>query len=153
MKVEHSVEVAATPAEAFAKLSDVRLLATLFSGLMDWYPTEQPNRFRTVLHAGPAPIGGEIELEFFPESANVTWHATRGIHQMGRFLVQRRPIGAEVTLRIFYHLDGGLASRVTEWITAVTVHRFVVEALERLRQSIEAQPPRRRRPDKVAVEA
>jgi len=66
MKVERSVEVAATPVEAFAKLSDVKVLASLFAGFMEWYPTEAPNRFRTIIQSGPAPLGGELELEFWP---------------------------------------------------------------------------------------
>jgi hypothetical protein len=50
-----------------------------------------------------------------------------------------------VVLRIFYHLDGGLASRVSEWIFAITVERYMREALKRLARSIETQPPRRRK--------
>jgi carbon monoxide dehydrogenase subunit G len=145
MKVERSVEVAATPVEAFAKLSDVRVLASLFTGFMEWYPTEAPNRFRTVTSTGPAPLGGELELEFWPESASVTWHATRGVHQLGRFLIRRSEMGSKVTLRIFYHLDGGIASRLTEWIAAVAIYQASGEALARLRRSIESQPPRRRK--------
>ncbi len=62
MKVERKIQVAATPTEAFAKLSDVKVLASLLTGLMDWTATDEPNRFRTVFRAGPAPLGGEIEL-------------------------------------------------------------------------------------------
>ena len=145
MKVEKSVEVAATPVEAFAKLSDVKLLATLFAGFMEWYPTEEPNRFKTVILAGPAPLGGEVELEFWPESGMVNWHNTRGVHQLGRFLIRRSESGSKVTLRIFYHLDGGLASRVAEWVASRAIARAAEDALARLRRSIEAQPPRRRR--------
>ena len=145
MKVERSVEVAATPVEAFAKLSDVKVMASLFAGFMEWYPTDAPNRFRTITQAGPAPLGGEIELEFWPESGSVSWHATRGVHQMGRFLVRRSDTGSKVTLRIFYHLDGGIASRLAEWLSAVAIHRAAGEALVRLRRSIESQPPRRRK--------
>jgi|GEM_PF-7029969 carbon monoxide dehydrogenase subunit G len=145
MKVEKSVDVAATPVEAFAKLSDVKLLASLFAGFMEWYPTEEPNRFKTVIVAGPAPLGGELELEFWPESGSVSWHNTRGIHQLGRFLVRRSDIGSRVTLRIFYHLDGGIASRVAERVASVAVSRAAEDALGRLRRSIEAQPPRKRR--------
>ncbi|GAC1332502.1 MAG: hypothetical protein NVSMB17_11700 [Candidatus Dormibacteria bacterium] len=145
MKVERSVDVAATPVEAFAKLSDVKVLASLFAGFMEWYPTDAPNRFRTIIQAGPAPLGGELELEFWPESGTVTWHATRGVHQLGRFLIRRSDVGSKVTLRIFYHLDGGLASRLAEWLAAVAIQRNVDEALARLRRSIESQPPRPRR--------
>ena len=74
MKVERKVWVAATPTEAFAKLSDVKVLASLLTGLMDWTATDEPNRFRTVFRAGPAPLGGEIELEFWPESGTVSDH-------------------------------------------------------------------------------
>jgi carbon monoxide dehydrogenase subunit G len=145
MKVERSIDVAATPVESFAKLSDVKVLASLFAGFMEFYPTAEPNRFRTVILAGPAPIGGEIELEFWPESGNVTWHNTRGIHQLGRFLIRRSDIGSKVTLRIFYHLDGGIASRIAERVATFAIDRTIREALARLRRSIEAQPPRRRR--------
>lgn len=145
MKVEKTVEVAATPMEAFAKLSDVKLLATLFTGFMEWYPTEEPNRFKTIILAGPAPLGGEVELEFWPESGMVNWHNTRGVHQLGRFLIRRSDIGSRVTLRIFYHLDGGIASRVAERVASFAVSRAAHEALTRLRRSIEAQPPRTRR--------
>ena len=145
MKVERSVEVAATPMEAFAKLSDVKVLASLFSGFMEWYPTDAPNRFRTIIQTGPAPLGGELELEFWPESGSVTWHATRGVHQLGRFLIRRSDVGSKVTLRIFYHLDGGIASRMAEWIASIATHRAAGEALFRLRRSIESQPPRRRK--------
>jgi carbon monoxide dehydrogenase subunit G len=145
MKVERTVEVAATPLEAFTKLSDVKVLSTLFAGFMEWYPTDQPNRFRTVILMGPAPLGGEVELEFWPESGNVTWHNTRGVHFLGRFLIQRSDIGSRVTLRIFYHLDGGVGSRIAEWVAARMVDKRAGEALARLRRSIESQPPRRRR--------
>jgi carbon monoxide dehydrogenase subunit G len=145
LKVERSVEVAATPVEAFAKLSDVKVLASLFTGFMEWYPTEQPNRFRTVIFMGPAPLGGEIELEFWPESGSVTWHNTRGIHFLGRFLIRRSDIGSRVTLRLFYHLDGGIASRLSEWVASIAIANRATEALARLRRSIESQPPRRRR--------
>lgn len=144
MKVERSIAVAATPTEAFTKLSDVKLLSSLLAGLMDWYPTDEPNKFRTVFHAGPAPLGGEIELEFWPESETVVWHATRGIHQSGRFLIRKKDIGSQITFRIFYHLDGGLASRLAERLFAPRLHDYAGQALERLRRSIEAQPPRRR---------
>src|SRR5712692_10372442 len=107
MKIERNVHVVATPVEVFTKLSDVRLLASLLTGLMDWYPTEQPNKFRTVFRAGPAPLGGEIELEFFPESGTVVWHSIRGVYHMGRWLIHPTETGSKVTLRIFYHLDGG----------------------------------------------
>ena len=138
------MEVAATPAEVFAKLSDARLVASLFSGFMDWYPTDEPNRFRTVFRAGPAPLGGEIEIEYWPESGTVVWHATRGVHNLGRFLIRQKDVGSEIVLRIFYHLDGGIASRLAEWVFALTIDRYMREALDRLRRSIEAQPPRRR---------
>lgn len=144
MKVERKVEVAATPTEAFAKLSDVKLLSSLLTGLMDWYPTDEPNKFRTVFHAGPAPLGGEIELEFWPESETVVWHSTRGVHQIGRFLIRKKDIGSEITLRIYYHLDGGLPSRIAEAVFVPRMRDYIGQALERLRRSIEAQPPRRR---------
>ena len=144
MKVEDRILVAAEPVEAFAKLSDPLLLASLFKGLMDWYPTSDPNRFRTVFRAGPAPLGGEIELEFWPESGQVVWHSTRGVHNLGRFLIKKKEIGSEITFRIFYHLDGGVASRVAEWLFSLTIRSFTREAMTRLARSIEAQPPRRR---------
>ena len=144
MKVERKIQVAATPTEAFAKLSDVKVLASLLTGLMDWTATEEPNRFRTVFRAGPAPLGGEIELEFWPEAGTVTWQSTKGVHQMGRWLVRPRDQGSEVVFRIFYHLDGGIASRLAEWVFARTVYQFMGIALTRLARSIEAQPPRRR---------
>ncbi|MHB8509878.1 MAG: SRPBCC family protein [Candidatus Dormibacteria bacterium] len=151
MKIEGTIEVAASPAEAYTKLSDTRLLATVFAGIMDWYPTDAPNRFRTVVRAGPAPLGGEIELEFWPEAGTVTWHSTRGVHQMGRFLVKKQAVGSLVTLRIFYHLDGGMASRLAEWIVAVRVQRDLRETLRRLARSIEAQPPRPHRGPRAAA--
>jgi carbon monoxide dehydrogenase subunit G len=144
LKVERKVEVAATPTEVFAKLSDVKLLSSLLSGMMDWYPTDEPNKFRTVFRAGPAPLGGEIELEFWPESETVVWHSTRGVHQIGRFLVRKKDIGSEITLRIYYHLDGGIASRISEAVFAPRLRDYIGQALQRLRRSIEAQPPRRR---------
>jgi carbon monoxide dehydrogenase subunit G len=150
MKVERQVHVAATPVEAFAKLSDVKVLAGLMTGLMDWVATDAPNRFRTVFRAGPAPLGGEIEIEFFPESGNVRWQSTKGIYQMGRFLVRERDGGSDVIFRIYYHLDGGIASRLAEWIFSHTVDRYMREALNRLARSIEAQPPRPRRAPAVA---
>jgi uncharacterized membrane protein len=153
VKIEQKVEVAATPAEAFNKLSDLRLLPALAQGVMDMEATDDPTRFRTVIHAGPAPVGGEVEFEFWPESASVVWHSTRGIHQVGRFLVRPRLGGAEVVMRIFYHLDGGLPSRIAEWAVAPTVRRHMKEALRRLQRSIEAQPPRRRRTARPATEA
>jgi hypothetical protein len=145
VKVERKIEVVATPAEAFAKISDVGLVSSLFRGFMDWYPTDQPNRFRTVFRAGPAPLGGEVEVEFWPETMSVVWHATRGVHNLGRFLIRQKDVGSEISFRIFYHLDGGIASRLAEWVFALTVDRFVRVALERLRKSIEAQPPRHSR--------
>jgi carbon monoxide dehydrogenase subunit G len=145
LKVEERIEVAATPAEAFAKVSDTALLTSLLSGLMDCYPTSSPNRFRTVIRTGPAPIGGEIEIEFWPEAGTVVWHSTRGLQQLGRLLVRPRPIGSEVVLRVYWHLDGGIASRLAELAGAVIVRRFAREALARLRHSIEAMPPRPRR--------
>jgi len=145
VKVERKVWVAATPTEAFAKLSNVKVLASLLTGLMDWTATDEPNRFRTVFRAGPAPLGGEIELEFWPESSTVTWRSTRGVSQMGRFLIRDKEGGSEVALRIFYHLDGGIASRVAEWVFAMTVGKYMSVALRRLARSVEAQPPRRRR--------
>jgi hypothetical protein len=144
MKVEESILVAADPVEAFTRLSDPLLLASLFKGLMDWYPTADPNRFRTVFRAGPAPLGGEIELEFWPESGQVVWHATRGVHNLGRFVIKRKPVGSEISFRIFYHLDGGVASRVAEWLFALTIRRYTREAMTRLARSIEAQPPPRK---------
>ena len=145
MKIERKIDVAALPIEAFTKLSDTRLLASLMAGFMDWYPTDEPNRFRTVIRADPAPLGGEIELEFWPESNTVTWHSVKGVHQIGRLMVRRLEVGSEVTFRIFYHLDGGIASRIAERVAAIAIERFMREALERLRRSIEAQPPRRKR--------
>ena len=55
-------------------------------------------------------------------------------------------------MRIFYHLDGGLPSRIAEWAVAPTVRRHMKEALRRLQRSIEAQPPRRRRTQRPATE-
>ncbi|HEV3232264.1 MAG TPA: SRPBCC family protein [Candidatus Dormibacteraeota bacterium] len=144
MKVEEKIQVAASPAEAFAKFSEVTLITSLLSGLMDCYPTSEPNRFRTVIHTGPAPIGGEIEIEFWPESGTVVWHSTKGLQQLGRLLVRQRPVGSEVVLRVYWHLDGGVVSRLAELAGAVIVRRFAREALDRLRRSIEAMPPRRR---------
>ncbi|HEV3233784.1 MAG TPA: SRPBCC family protein [Candidatus Dormibacteraeota bacterium] len=144
MKVERKIAVAATPTEAFAKLSDVKLLASVLAGFMDWYPTDEPNKFRTVFRAGPAPLGGEIEIEFWPESETVVWHSTKGVQHLGRFLIRGKDIGSEITLRIYYHLDGGLASRLSETVFAPRMRDFMGTALDRLRRSIEAQPPRRR---------
>lgn len=156
MKVERKINVAATPVEAFAKISDTRLVSSLLSGLMDWYPTDEPNRFRTIFRAGPAPLGGEVEVEFWPESGTVVWQSVRGVYTRGRFLVRKKEVGSEVALRIFYHLDGGVFSRVAEWVFARTIYRFMGEALERLRRSIEAQPPRlqrrRREPAETAAQ-
>jgi len=152
MKVERKINVAATPVEAFAKISDTRLVASLFTGFMDWYPTPEANRFRTVFRAGPAPLGGEIEVEFWPESGTVVWQSTRGVYTRGRFMVRKKEVGSEVVLRIFYHLDGGLFSRVSEWVFARTVNHYMEEALDRLRRSIEAQPPRLPRRRREAAE-
>src|SRR5258708_36031499 len=96
VKVERKIQVAATPTEAFAKLSDVKVLASLLTGLMDWTATDEPNRFRTVFRAGPAPLGGEIELAFWPEPSTVTWQPTRGVHQMGPCLGVPRDDGQAV---------------------------------------------------------
>jgi hypothetical protein len=157
MKVERRIAVAATPIEAFAKISDTRLIASLFSGFMDWYPTNEPNRFRTVFRAGPAPLGGELEVEFWPESGTVVWQSTKGVYTRGRFIVRKKEVGSEIGLRIFYHLDGGIFSRLAEWLFALTVDRYMREALDRLRRSIEAQPPRlprrRREPAETSAQA
>jgi carbon monoxide dehydrogenase subunit G len=153
MKVERSIDVAATPVEAFARLSDVKLLASLLNGFIDWYPTSEPAKFTTVLRAGPAPVRGAIEVEFWPESSTVVWQSTKGPSILGRWLIRPTDTGSRVTLRIFYHLDGGLASRLSEWVFALTVRDHIGRALQRLRKSIEAQPPRRRRKAAAAEQA
>jgi hypothetical protein len=130
MKVERSIDVAATPVEAFARLSDVKLLASLLNGFIDWYPTSEPAKFTTVLRAGPAPVRGAIEVEFWPESSTVVWQSTKGPSILG-----------------------GLASRLSEWVFALTVRDHIGRALQRLRKSIEAQPPRRRRKAAAAEQA
>jgi uncharacterized membrane protein len=97
-------------------------------------------RYSMRMKVGSAEVGGLIEVTEFDPPFDIAWTAITGIDQRGRWRVRpREDGGADVTLRLGYHAEGGLLGVITDRFAAPIVGGNLKRSLRELKRRLERQ--------------
>ena len=116
MRIEARLPVAATPDEAWAVVSDPRVIGALSDTLIveELEPGSKAGvgtRYRALLRVGPVPVGGNVEIIEFDEPHDMAWTTLTGVdHRLRVRLRERDEGGSWLTVRFAYDSPGLLGS-------------------------------------------
>lgn len=150
MRVVETVEVSAPPEVVWEYVDDPSRYLHFMSGITRWEvvsdePTGIGARYRMLMRAGSAEVGGLIEVVEYDELRDLAWSSVTGLDQRGRWRLRERPAGrTHVELRLAYGVAGaGLAGWLSERIAAPTVQGHLRRSLHQLKRLVEHEQLRR----------
>jgi ribosome-associated toxin RatA of RatAB toxin-antitoxin module len=139
--VQRSVLVHRDPAAVFALLADVDRYPHFLRGFTRWEPVgDEPTgvgaRFRVLMQVGSIEAGSVLRTIAWEEPRTIAWRSERGIDHRGRWLVEPRASGSQLTMEISFELEGPVRW-VVERLTARIVDRNVQATLLAARRLLE----------------
>jgi uncharacterized membrane protein len=160
MRTRASIDVSATPEVVWEFVADPGHALHFMSGVTRWEVVGEQRqgcgaRYRMLLRAGSAEVGGLIEVVEFDPARELAWTSVTGIDQRGRWRL--RPVSAErtrVELRIAYGVAGsGLLGWLAERIAAPTVSGHLRRSLQQLKRQVEHEQSRRKAAERRGARA
>jgi carbon monoxide dehydrogenase subunit G len=146
MRIEKKMSIDAPIKEVWEFVSEPSNYRGFMAGITRWDvegPIERGlgARYEMKMKIGSAEFGGLIEVVEFDEPYEIAWTGVTGIDQRGRWrLHERDGGGTNVTLRLGYHAEGGMAGLIPDLgllrLIAERVARPLVAA--NLQSSLEA---------------
>ena len=145
MRVEHHIGVDAPPERVWEFITEPLNYRKFMAAITRWdVETEQRTgigaRYAMRMKVGSVEVGGLIEIVEFDPPYDIAWTSITGIDQRGRWRVRpREDGGAEVTLRLGYHAEGGLLGVITDRLAAPIVGGNLKRSLRELKRQVEAE--------------
>lgn len=147
--VQRSVLIHREPAAVFALLADVDRYPHFLRGFTGWEPigdehTGEGARFKVLMQVGSIEAGSVLRTVTWQEPREIAWASERGIDHRGRWLVEPRASGSQLSMEIGFELEGPV-SWIVERLTARIVDRNVQATLlaaRRLLEKPDPSPPR-----------
>jgi uncharacterized membrane protein len=143
MRVEKRITIDAPPAAVWTIIGDPAGYRSFMAGITRWEVEGRRRRglgarYAMRMRIGSAEIGGLVEVVEFDEPYELAWTGVTGIDQRGRWRLRARDEGrTEVTLRLRYHVEGGLLGTVAERFAAPIVRTNLGRSLEGLKRQVE----------------
>ena len=140
--VTRGIHIEAPPAQVFELIDSPDRYPEFFVGMTKWESmSEQTSglgaRYRVLMKVGSIEAGGTVKVTEWSESETIAWRWERGIHQEGRWELEPRDGGTEVTLEVSFDLSGGPVGRVVELIAGRIVGRNLYATLLAARRLVE----------------
>jgi uncharacterized membrane protein len=144
MRISESLEVSVSPQEVWDYIAEPENYLRFMSGVTRWeIAGEKRNglgsRFRMLIRAGAAEVGGLIEFVEWVEPRDMAWTSVTGIDQRGRWRIRDLPDGcSRVELRYQYGVAGaGISGLLAERVAAPTLRRHIRRTLQQLKRQVE----------------
>lgn len=146
MRINESIIVQASPEAVWEVVTDPTQYPVFMSGITKWEVRGEIERglgarYRMLLRAGSAEVGGLIEIVEEIEYKDLAWTSVLGIDQRGRWRL--RECGEQITrveLRFSYGVAGsGLTGWISEKVSAPTVGGHIRRSLRQLKEQVEAE--------------
>jgi ribosome-associated toxin RatA of RatAB toxin-antitoxin module len=140
--VTRSLLIEAAPDEVFALIDSPDRYPEFFVGMTRWESVSERTsglgaRYRVLMKVGSIEAGGTVKVAEWSEPETIAWCWERGIHQEGRWELEPRDGGTEVTLEVSFDLSGGPVGRVVELIAGRIVGRNLYATLLAARRLVE----------------
>lgn len=149
MRLNESIQVAASPETIWYVLADPENYLRFMSGIAYWETVgDKPNglgaRYRILVRVGAAEVGGLVEMVEWHEPFDIAWHSVTGVDHRGRWRVRPRGAGrSTIEYRFaFGVLGGGFAGLVAQVAAALPVRRQMRRTLRQLRRQVEQEQRR-----------
>ncbi len=145
MRIEEQVIVDAPAKRVWELVADPVDLPRFMPGItrLDAQGTDAPAaglgaRYRMLMRAGSADVGGLIEIVEYDDGRELAWTSVTGIDQRGRWRIREAADGrTKVLFRLSYGAPGGVMGAITERLSAREVRGNIKRGLERLRAELE----------------
>jgi uncharacterized membrane protein len=149
MRLNHSIEVSAPPDAVWNYISDPENYLHFMSGVTRWEvagdkPKGLGARFRMLIRAGSAEVGGLIEVVEWDEGRDIAWNSVTGVDQRGRWRVRELADGGtRIEFRFAYGVAGsGISGIVAEMVAAPTLNAHLRKSLQQLKRQVELEQQR-----------
>jgi uncharacterized membrane protein len=145
MRVEQHISVDAPAERVWDFIAEPLNYPHFMAGITRWdvegeRRTGMGARYSMRMKVGSAEVGGLIEVTEFDPPFDIAWTGITGIDQRGRWRVRpREDGGADVTLRLGYHAEGGLLGVITDRFAAPIVGGNLKRSLRELKRRLERQ--------------
>lgn len=150
MRIVETIEVSATPGGVWEHIADPERYLHFLSGFTRWEvvgdkPTGVGARYRMLIRAGSAEVGGLVEVVEWNELRDIAWNSITGIDQRGRWRVRERVPGrTRIELRLAYGVAGsGFLGAISERLASGTVRGHLRRSLQQLKRQIEHEELRK----------
>ncbi len=160
MRVKTAIVIAAPIEKVFEIVSDPERALEYMSGVTRWEIAGEKAvgcgaRYRMLLRAGSAEVGGLIEIVEFEAPREFAWTSVTGIDQRGRYRLRPEGTGrTRVEMRLSYGVaGGGPAAWVAERIAARSVSQHLRNTLRALKRLVEYEQMRERAAERRAARA
>lgn len=142
--VRRSLLIEKPPSEVFDLIDDTDRYPEFFVGMTRWQPRSENKsgvgaRFRVLMKVGSIEAGGTVRVTEWTRPESIAWVYEEGIHQHGRWELQPRDAGTEVTLEVGFDLSGGPVGRLVEQIAGRIVGRNLTATLLAARRLLGAR--------------
>jgi uncharacterized membrane protein len=149
MRLNHSIEVSAPPQAVWDYIADPENYLHFMAGVTRWEIAGDKAqglgaRFRMLIRAGSAEIGGLIEVVEWDEGRDIAWNSVTGVDQRGRWRVRELPDGGtRVEFRFAYGVAGsGISGIFAEMVAAPTLNAHLRKSLQQLKRQVELEQQR-----------
>lgn len=146
MRLRESVVVSAPCEQVWDYLAEPGNWLRFMSGVTRWEPVGDIRsglgaRYRMLIRAGSAEIGGLIEMVEWNVPREMAWNSVTGVDQRGRFRVRALDDGrSRVELRYLYGVAGsGMIGVIAEWVARPTLSSHIRRSLHQLKRHVEQE--------------
>jgi uncharacterized membrane protein len=150
MRLDHSVDISASPEAIFEYIADPENYLRFLSGVTRWEVVGEQSsglgaRYKILLRVGAADVGGLIEMVEWREPYDIAWHSVTGVDQRGRWRIRAKDDGrTKVEFRFAYGvIGGGVAGLITELAAAPAMRRHMRRTVQQLKRQVEHEQRRK----------
>jgi uncharacterized membrane protein len=145
MRIQTQIDISAPPEAVWETIADPSRYLHFMAGITRWEVAspERPRglgaRYRMLLRAGSAEVGGLIEIVEFDPARDMAWSSVTGLDQRGRWRLRERPGGrTRVEFRLAYGVAGsGIFGWLAEQLAAPGVRGNMQQSTRQLKRYVE----------------
>lgn len=127
--------------DVFALVADPDRYPEFFKGLTRWtLLSDKPGldaRYRVLMKVGSIEAGGTVRVNEWAPPDRIGWVWEQGLHQWGRWVLDKHPVGAVAILEVSFHLSGGPMGALVEHLAGRMVARNLRATLFAVRRLLE----------------
>ncbi len=157
MRLNQSITISASRQEVWDYIAEPEHYLHFMSGITRWEVSGEKRtglgaRYRMLVRAGAAEVGGLIEMVEWDEPGDIAWHSIMGIDQRGRWRLRELDDGrTRVELRFTYGVAGaGVAGVISERLAAPGLRSHLRRSLHQLKRQVEHEKLRAEAAERLA---